>query len=247
MKNKKNAFTLIELLVVIAIIGILASLLLPALGAAREMARTISCVNNHKQIALAANQYILDWDGALKTQYWGNQWYDEEGLGRYLGVVWEHWAWRSPVYTCPSENKRDYANQATNPRHYGANFSYLWDVYDAVPSSQYYAGRVEKIKRPSDLALYTDMAPTHVSDTGDCGWVFNRSETTPSWLDSNLHNSYPADFRLPPITWADSTREWTPHFRHAQNMQGVYSFVDGSAKALVNGQVMGLNIWNRWQ
>jgi len=62
MGRKRMGFTLIELLVVIAIIGILAAMLFPVFSKARESARRIQCLSNVKNIAMAINMYLTEWE-----------------------------------------------------------------------------------------------------------------------------------------------------------------------------------------
>ena len=83
LASAEMAFTLIELLVVIAIIAILAAMLLPVLARAKESGRRISCLNNLKQLSLAAQIYVSDNKGYYPprsgTDRWPDKFYDNYG------------------------------------------------------------------------------------------------------------------------------------------------------------------------
>jgi prepilin-type N-terminal cleavage/methylation domain-containing protein/prepilin-type processing-associated H-X9-DG protein len=118
MSNAKRAgFTLIELLVVIAIIAILASILFPVFGRARENARRSSCQSNLKQMGLGVMQYVQDYDerypmsDARGASNWVTGGFIPANQGGYYDPSWNYGTWRADIqpyikstqlFACPS-------------------------------------------------------------------------------------------------------------------------------------------------
>jgi prepilin-type N-terminal cleavage/methylation domain-containing protein/prepilin-type processing-associated H-X9-DG protein len=101
-RSAQKGFTLIELLVVIAIIAILAAILFPVFGRARENARRSSCQSNLKQIGLGIIQYSQDYDEMQPRTYFKSTGFSNSEQYKWMDAIYPY-VKSEQIFDCPSE------------------------------------------------------------------------------------------------------------------------------------------------
>ncbi len=161
---RRTGFTLFELLVVMAVIAILAAILFPVFARAREQARKASCASNLRQLGMATQLYVQDYDGHY-FQHWFLSpifWFGRlDGsttpatVHRQEGLLYPYMR-NFQLALCPSFSGRTvYANGATGG--YGYNVAYLTTGFGQAGINE------ATLDRPANCAVFADSGSYNAS------------------------------------------------------------------------------------
>jgi prepilin-type N-terminal cleavage/methylation domain-containing protein len=188
--GRKEAFTLIEVLVVIAIIGILAALLVPALGQAKKAALRTKCIDHERQLFLAARMFADDHDG----------WLPARGLGgddRWPAAFRPYVGNNTGIYYCPAS--RDTVEQNADPYSNTHNNSgYIINGFnDVIPYNTPNSVMIDSLPNPSETILFGEELDGNGEFYMDL--VENNQNTILDYTRHNIGACY---------TFADGHGEW---------------------------------------
>ena len=218
--GRRLGFTLIELLTVMVVLGVLAALLLPALGQARGRAYSIFCLNNLRQWGLATQLYVADHEDYLPPDGTPNPgeaatnvgWYiqlpRELNLARYHEMTWRTNAAVNPgrsVWLCPANGRR---SNGRNLFHYCLNENVNGTGADNRPV------RLSAIAQPARLVWLFDSK--NLPAVGSWSYVhtnLHQHGAQFTFLDGHsrrLRNSAYWDFSRNRPCFDDAVLAWIP-------------------------------------
>jgi len=233
----RSAFTLIELLVVIAIIAILAGMLLPALGRAKQKGQATACINNLRQMTLATKLYADDHGGRypFTFQVRGNN-VTRRAWFNFL----QPYQQSTNLLLCPVRSRKfkeflqnypsDAADQAIS--NYGMNFRLggcdwpgIWDVKDWPPV------RDVAVRVPTATVFLTDAGTKPVNTRDPLRCVTPTSPEKPGcWIIHDPGNDAPNTGGV-----TNDDPNWGgPHPRHGG--RSAIAFADGHVESLLPRQ-----------
>ncbi|HEX4266010.1 MAG TPA: prepilin-type N-terminal cleavage/methylation domain-containing protein [Verrucomicrobiae bacterium] len=234
-RGGREGFTLIELLVVIAIIAILAAMLLPALARAKAKANAIACINNLKQLTLAAQIYAGDFQDAIvpNTANTVNSWvpggtaaYDVTALPGATNIANVTSALLFPynqslgIYRCPGDKDIVIGAGAPRVRNYslngmmGANQGFGGDVHPGIQENFKYS----TIRNPGP-----SIASFFIDEQSSAGTANNQTSIDDGFFAVDSGNGSQTSY-------SDQTWRNVPSSRHGNF--GQMSFADGHADKL---------------
>ena len=159
-----SAFSLVELLVVIAIIVLVVSLVIPALGRARDQANVVACRANLRSLALGCLAYASENDSILPTGATVNNPHSDLiemlGAGNYLDAM--------ETYYCPSETRPEL--RCSDENFEAGNISYFYYSFTERPTDRHLSNFLRKTVRWPRILKDTMPANTWVA--GD-SWFSN--------------------------------------------------------------------------
>ncbi len=225
IKNTATGFTLIELLVVIAIIAILAAILFPVFGRARENARRSSCTSNMKQLGLGFIQYTQDYDE--KMPYMDGAVNLATGAVPADAQVWDYQIYpytkSAQILACPSDsvspaitpNATKYPNYGTNLRRSYAYTEYMENGLGLAA--------IPVVSKSLLLVENNVPAATTVWDAGGtyCRWNANQIATTGTdWRHLDTANVLYADGHVKSEKKTGTGNKQLPYHMAANQLSG---------------------------